>query len=287
MRSDFCALILTHGRPDVITTVEALERFGYTGPIYLVVDDEDATLPAYQAKFGADKVVTFSKRDIAQRFDECDNFNDRRTIFYARNASFEIARSLGFRYFIQLDDDYFWFHYRFDGAGRYCTVDLHSLDWLFERLVEYLAATPFLSVAISQGGDWIGGGDGKSVIGAKRKAMNSFVCDVERTFEFLGRINEDVNTYTSTQRRGGAFLTFMAPQLVQTVTQVNEGGMSAAYASFGTYVKSFYSVMLCPSAMKIGTIESHGKGEARKRIHHFTNWNAVAPCILSEEHRKL
>lgn len=285
MRSDFCALILTHGRPDVITTPDALKRFGYTGPTFLVVDDEDAALDAYRAKFG-EQVVTFSKQEAAETFDIADNFEGRNGVVFARNASFEIARRLGFRYFVQLDDDYFWFHYRFDGEGRYCTVDLHSLDWLFDQLCGYLASTPFLSVAISQGGDWIGGGGGKEVIAAKRKAMNSFVCDVERPFSFIGRINEDTNTYVDLQRRGGAFLTFMAPQLVQTVTQVNAGGMSTLYADFGTYVKSFYSVMIAPSAMKIGTIESHGKGEAHKRIHHFTDWNAVAPLILREEHRK-
>lgn len=286
MRSDFCALILTHGRPDVITTVDALKRFGYTGPIYLVVDDEDATLPAYRAKFGDDMIVTFSKRDMQGEVDTGDNFPKRNTVLFARNASFAIARRLGFRYFIQLDDDYFWFHYRFDGQGRYCTVDLTSLDWLFDKLCDYLAATPFLSLAISQGGDWIGGGDGKTVIGSKRKAMNSFVCDTEKPFSFVARMNDDVSTYTSIQRHGGPFLTFLAPQLVQTVTQENAGGLTEMYREHGTYVKSFYSVMFVPSAMKIGTIESHGKGEARKRIHHITNWNAVAAKIIRERHRK-
>lgn len=285
MRNDFVALILTHGRPDNIETLKALERFGYTGRIFLVVDDEDTTLPAYRERYG-DRVLTFSKREIAERFDEGDNFQDRRSVFYARNAAWDLARSVGARYFVQLDDDYFWFHYRFDGAGLHCCVDLHSLDWLFERLVEFLAATPCASVAISQGADHMGGGPGLRSNGTRRKAMNSFICDVERPFSFVGRINEDVNTYTCEQRRGLLFLTVLAAQLVQVSTQASGGGMTELYLDVGTYVKSFYSVMYAPSCVSISVLKDHGKGQAHARLHHDINWRRTAPLILREGLRK-
>lgn len=48
----------------------------------------------------------FDKPKIAKTFDEADNFDDRRAIVYARNACFQIARKLGYKYFIELDDDY-------------------------------------------------------------------------------------------------------------------------------------------------------------------------------------
>ena len=48
----------------------------------------------------------FDKLEISKKFDEFDNFDDRRAIVYARNASFEIAKKLGLKYFLQLDDDY-------------------------------------------------------------------------------------------------------------------------------------------------------------------------------------
>ena len=41
MREDFCAVIITHGRPDKIPTYNSLRRHGYTGRIFIVVDDED------------------------------------------------------------------------------------------------------------------------------------------------------------------------------------------------------------------------------------------------------
>lgn len=289
MRDDFAALILTHGRPGRVATLGALERYGYTGRTYLVVDDEDATLPQYQEAYGADRVLVFSKREIAERFDEGDNFRQRGAVFYARNASFELAQSVGVRYFIQLDDDYTGFYYRFDADSRSGTWRILSLDWLFSGLCEFLAATPFASVAIAQGGDHIGGpakGGGWSP-GRMRKAMNTFVCDVERPFSFVGRINEDVNTYTCEQRRGVPFLTFPFAQVNQAQTQLSEGGMTDLYRQSGTYVKTFYSVMYAPSAVDVATMgDPRVDGVGRTRIHHRVNWDAAAPWIVREDLRK-
>ena len=52
MRDDFCAFILTHGRPDKVLTYRTLRRAGYTGKIFIVVDDEDKTRNQYMAEFG-------------------------------------------------------------------------------------------------------------------------------------------------------------------------------------------------------------------------------------------
>ena len=103
MRDDFCAFILTHGRPDRVHTYTTLQRAGYTGKVFIVIDDEDKTADQYRATFG-NKVLQFSKEEISTRFDEGDNFEDRRTITYARNACFELARAVGCRYFIELHD---------------------------------------------------------------------------------------------------------------------------------------------------------------------------------------
>lgn len=79
----------------------------------------------------------------------------------------------------------------------------------------------------------------------------------------MGRINEDVNTYTNLGRRGELFMTIGAVQLGQKQTQKNSGGMTELYLDSGTYVKSFYSVMYAPSCVKISLM-----GASHKRIHH-------------------
>lgn len=286
MRSDFVALILTHGRPDRVHTYYALRNSGYTGRIIIVIDNEDKTANEYRDRYGTD-VVVFDKAAIAQTFDEGDNFQDRRAIIYARNASFQITKDLGYRYFVQLDDDYIGFYYRFDQDGFYGHCTTPSLDWLFSSISDYLSVTPFASIAISQGGDHIDGGEGKKVIGTKRKAMNSFVCDTKKPFQFVGRINEDVNTYTCEQRKGLLFMTIMAAQLNQKTTQSNAGGMTDLYLDSGTYVKTFYSIMYAPSCVKVSELSDPKNGHSgHARIHHKINWNNAAPLILSEHYKK-
>jgi hypothetical protein len=280
---DFAALILTHGRPDRVYTYRTLRSHGYTGRIVIVIDDEDKTADQYRALYG-DQVEMFSKSEIAKTFDEADNFNDRRAIIYARNASFDIARRIGVRYFIQLDDDYTAFRYRFNKRKEYDLQSTTQLDQVFSVFLSYLKATPFASVAMAQGGDHLGGGQGSYAkkIFAIRKAMNSFFCDVERPFQFHGRINEDVNTYTAQQRAGLPFLTVLGFSLEQKTTQSNAGGMTELYLDSGTYVKSFYSVLMAPSAVSVRVMRSRNG-----RLHHSINWKACAPQIIRETHRKL
>lgn len=171
MNDDFCALILTHGRPDRVYTLDTIRRFGFTGQVFLVVDDEDKTRSEYIERFGADAVLTFSKAEIAARFDEADNFDDRRAIFYARNACFDLARKAGFRYFIQLDDDYSGFYFRFDAQQRYGVWRAECLDEILSALLEYFEAIPARSICVSQGGDHMGGASGSfAEVTAKRKA---------------------------------------------------------------------------------------------------------------------
>lgn len=278
MRSDFCAMVLTHGRPERQLTLNALKRYNYTGRTFVVIDDEDKTGDEYRRRYG-DMVRTFSKTEIARRYDEADNFTDRRTIFYARNAAFDIARREGFRYFVQLDDDYHWMGYKYDARGRYGSWPFRNLDAIFERMVDVLQVPQISTVAFCQGGDLIGGPNASQV--PKRKAMNSFFCDTEKQFPFLGRVNEDVSTYVSLGRRGFLFFTVMDAQLVQDNTQGTAGGMTGLYLDHGTYVKSFYSVMRELSCVRIARM-----GSVKPRLHHAIAWNAAAPKILRQEHRK-
>lgn len=282
-RKDFGVFILTHGRPDRVFTYETMRTSGYTGPIWLVVDDEDATLGEYQERYG-DQVLVFSKAEIAQRFDEADNFyKDRRSIVYARNACFDLARSVGCGSFLQLDDDYRNFVYRFDGQHFYKGSLTLSMDALCDAMMDWLEATPALTVAFSQGGDHMGGGEGSGLrsIQAKRKAMNTFFCLTDRRFDFQGRINEDVNAYVGLGHRGGLFLSLMSVQVNQLQTQSNEGGMTDLYLESGTYVKTFYTLLFAPSCVRISSM-----GRTNRRLHHRVKWKNAVPKILREAHRK-
>ncbi len=276
MRDDFCAFILTHGRPDRVHTYNTLMRAGYTGKVFIVIDDEDKTEAEYRARFG-DKVLQFCKAEVAARIDEGDNFNDRRAIIYARNACWDLARQVGCKYFIQLDDDYTSFRLRFNSKLKLGTYNCKHLDRVIDAMLRFYFDTESLTIAASQGADL--------ALSPKlrRKCMNSFICSVDRMFQFFGRVNEDVNTYATLGLRGSLIFTVMQVQLIQIQTQANAGGMTELYLDSGTYVKSFYTVMYAPSCVKIGVLKAF---EQRGRIHHKINWHNCAPKILRETCKK-
>lgn len=280
----FAVFILTHGRPDNVITYDTLMKQGYTGKVYLIIDDEDKKGDEYIERFGSENVIKFSKSEIAKTFDESDNFTDRRSIVYARNASYEIARSLGIQYFIQFDDDYTVFFHAFtEEKEEFLRKPILNLDKVFKYYFDYLKSIPAISIAFAQGGDFIWGAGSKFAywINCRRKCMNSFFCNTEKPVKFFWRLNEDVNVYTTYGQRGDLLLTIPNVVLNQKQTQTNAGGMSDIYKSGGTYQKSFYSVMSSPSCVKV-----YEMGRCNKRIHHRIKWAHTVPKIIREVYKK-
>lgn len=278
---DFAAFILTHGRPNNIYTINSLKKAGYTGKTYIIIDNEDKTAEEYYKNYG-EQVIMFDKKEVAKTFDGMDNFDDRRSIVYARNACFQIAKDLGITYFIQLDDDYVKFQHRFNKNNDYDYKAMNNLDSILDSMLEFFKTIPAHSIAMAQGGDFIGGGESSgSVLKLKRKCMNTFICSTERPFKFIGRINEDVNTYTRVASTGALFFTIMNVAIVQVQTQSNKGGMTDIYLDSGTYLKSFYTVMAHPSSVKIRMM-----GSAHKRLHHSVTWKYTVPQIIDEKYKK-
>jgi len=282
MRNDFAAFILSHGRPDKIHTIKSLQRAGYSGRYFIVIDDEDNTADDYRAKY-SDKVLQFNKKSYADLTDEGDNFENRRTTTHARNAIFDLAREQGCKFFIALDDDYTDFVYKYNDEACFAESHILSIDSTFDLLIDYLEATQALSIAMAQNGDFIGGACGTFAkhVKPKRKAMNTFICSTDRPFQFISRLNEDVNTYLTLGHRGKLFFTIPQVSIIQKQTQATKGGMTEAYLEGGTYVKTFYSVMYCPSFVKVSMM-----GEKHRRIHHRVTWKNAVPVILSEDKKQ-
>lgn len=281
VREDFCCFILSHGRADRIYTLQSLEKCNYKGKWYIVIDNEDKTAEEYYKRYG-DRVLMFDKEAISKTFDTADLEQNRKTIVYARNACFDLARQVGVKYFCELDDDYTGFYRRYEKDGKLLTNHITDFDAVCDLMIDFLEESGAKTVAFAQAGDLIGGKDGsKWKERLLRKAMNSFFCSVERPFQFVGRINEDVNTYTSRSQRGDLFLTVCDIALVQKQTQSNKSGMSDVYIDGGTYLKSFYTILFSPSCAKIAMM-----GSAHKRVHHQVDWGTCAPMILNECYKK-
>ena len=111
--------------------------------------------------------------------------------------------------------------------------------------------------------------------------MGTWLCSTERNFDFVSRLNEDVSTYISLGKVGNLFFTLNQISSQTAATQANKGGLTDIYLKYGTYLKSFYSVMFNPSCVKVSEM-----GEQHKRLHHRVSWNNAVPKIVSESLRK-
>jgi hypothetical protein len=60
-------------------------------------------------------------------------------------------------------------------------------------------------------------------------------------------------------------------------------GLTDIYLDLGTYVKSFYSVICCPSCV---TVSMMGGTKKTMRLHHNVSWNNCTPKIISDKYKK-
>jgi hypothetical protein len=288
LRNDFCIFILSHGRAEKIHTLDMLNNLEYSGKWFIVIDNEDKTSDQYFEKYGTDKVIMFDKDQAYKKFDRAENFTDRKVIFAARNICFDLAKELNYKYFMELDDDYKSIDYRFNKDLEYNhkKIETPIFDHIIDNMIKFIECNKnIVTITLAQGGDFIGGTNnpnGKR-IRIKRKAMNSFLCSTEKPFNFIGNINEDVNTYVRLGQEGKIFIMLNHIALEQYQTQKQSGGMTEIYLKYGTYVKSFYTVMICPSCVKISMLINNKS----KRMHHKISWKNAVPCIINEKYKKL
>ena len=69
--SNFAVFILTNGRANNVITYNKLRKHGYSGKIYLLIDDEDSQIEAYKEKY-KDQVVVFPKQKAIDMTDSGD-----------------------------------------------------------------------------------------------------------------------------------------------------------------------------------------------------------------------
>jgi len=284
MGKDFAVFIMVYGRPDKMYTYNTLKKQGYTGKIYLVADNTDETVDSYKEKYGKELII-FDKKEASLKMDSGDNSGDLRSTLYSANTIFDLAKERGIKYFFIMCDDYIKFDYRTNKEGNYPSLNFiikDSLDKVFKIILKYYKSISAKTIAFSQGGDFIGGKDNSYAKKSRltRKAMNSFLCSTDRPFEFMGRLNEDITTYVNLGSKGNLFFTISIISLTQNPTLETKGGLSDVYLDYGTYVKSFFSLMYNPSSVRIMEI-----GTKNKRIHHKVKWNNAVPKIVREDYR--
>lgn len=303
---DYFILILSHKRPKFlkIKTWAMLDKKGSTAKRYIILSDDDPTIDEYKSIFGEEHIVIFNKEESEKRFDidlmDCyhkENDNKKGAV-WARNTQYDIARKLGYRYFMVFDDDYEDIYGRkvysrkngdlfLAVTTRFTDIDKESGMSQFDKICldyfDILNSSPWLYlVSFAQTGDYLGGYQSSMIQdGFKFKSMNIFFCDTEKEVRFYGRMNEDTNEYVQNGARGELSLTLNDLCMHQITTQKNKEGMTDIYKSFGTYVKSLYTCIQNPSSCCISMM-----GYIHLRIHHNIFWKYTVPCILDDKYCK-
>ena len=279
--NEYAVFILSHGRADDVKTVKMLQGGNYTGKWFIVIDDEDDQADKYFENFG-DHVIQFCKKEIADQTDTCDLDDDRRVGVFARNFIIDEAKRRGYKYHLQLDDDFTILDYRFIEGNRLVAKKCTQFDALFDAMLEYLKTTniTWLSFGLNS---WYQGGINNPHFheGMIRKTMGSFFMNTYKAPKFFCRMNDDITTNFMNTYRGALMFTFLPIQVLTPPTQHSAGGMTDIYQENGTYRKSFYSILHAPAFVLISQ-----QGIKDRRLHHEIKWNACAPKILNQRYKK-
>lgn len=272
--NDFCVFVISHGKPEN-DTYKQLKLCNCEYPIYIVIDDKDPKLNEYIEKYGKENVCIFNKVEYLNKCDVMDNFDFDKVIVFARNACYDFAEKLGYKYFIELDDDYNEFSFRIPGK-KWLHLKKSNINIIFELYKEYFEINENMKIlSFKQGGDF------SDVFTINRKCMNTLFCSTDRKVIFNGRMNEDVNAYTRGNQLGQIFITLPTITIHQKKSQ-SGNGMSETYLKYGTYTKSFYSVIQSPSCVKISILQS----PTSFRIHHQINHKTCDVKIISSRYKK-
>ena len=273
--------IPTYKRAKKVLTYKTLRDAQYDGKIYLIVSDDDPQIEDYKKQYPSE-VIIFSKEDARPFTDLCDNFENRKLVVFARNYMFKIAKDLNLDYFCVLDDDYDRFSFRRCFGEKLKGFKVLDIGRIIKACFSYLAKAPNLDCFTwCQDGDFIGGTNSFDDIGRKRKIMNGYFFKTDRPIRFMGSINEDLNASVYEGQRGKVFFTINDVSIHQLITQSNAGGLTEAYLDEGTYLKSFYSVIVAPNCVRVSSM-----GSKDLRIHHKVCWNKCCPKIIREIHKR-
>ena len=272
-----CAIfILSNGRPDKVKTYDYLKE-SFSGDVYILCDDQDETLPAYKDKFGS-KVIVFNKDEWVKKSDPMDNFNSKKSVLYARNAVFEIAAAMGYRYLVMADDDIKDLQFRYEQDGKLLAKPVSNLDKVVGYIVQLMNDTAISYFSFGTDKNFIGGVQNKNF--QKKvidKVYNFIICKSGQQHSYKGIMNEDEIHNVISLSTGVLLKSLTAIQIVmEPVGKGETGGNSETYKENGyySYTRNFYPIIACPFL----ELKPNSKG-----FIFGADRNLYTPKILAEE----
>jgi len=278
MANKFCVFIISHERSDRVETYDTLLRGGYTGEIYIVIDNEDSQKTKYVDRFGKFTIV-FNKQSF---IDACDTVGESRraSATYARNAVEYFAKELGVDSYAVMDDDIVALRYKYIEDDKVKSLPVNGgLDEVFKLYADFIlqhdiATTSFQTVMFYVGGV----GDFNSRVTSARETFQIHIRNTKFPVEWRSVINEDIITEIETAQRG--YIWWSLPHVIYDAVAMNDksGGVKESYDTISQFDRAFLATIVNPSCCKPGY--SHGK------MRIIQDRKTSYPMIISSRYKK-
>lgn len=247
---NFAIFIISHERADRVETYDTLRQCGYTGQIFVVIDNEDSMLRKYLARFG-DDVLVFDKEVYAERTDTLETAKLKASAVYARNAVEDFAQMFELDAFGLFDDDITGLRYRWVSDEKICSsvvkngfdniVDFYT-EFLYNGLAEVAMPTsPFYMCGSNALDD--------KVCGA-RKGYGMHFRNCKYKIDWRSLLNEDLITHLSLGKVGSIILTLPMVCFETPMTGEFDGGVYTLTQSMSDFRRAFMATVVMPTNCK-------------------------------------
>lgn len=283
MRNDFATFIITHGHPDRQITYDTLRKCGYSGKIFLVVDNTDATIQQYIDNYGADNILVFDKNYYinSDRFDNGTNTPIYACAIYARRAVEDMAKTMNLKYFAMADDDIKKIVIRYPVNNALKRVNIDDMDKILEAHIELLDAQPIACIGFGGVQNYFGGADVFSADSLSKPTIpyQFFLRKTEKPVRWSCWYGEDdVEAYFNTTTGN---LWFASLYVMIEAMPNGTGSMATTYATLNSYIMSFAELRYFPGLLRVYK-RPKSKASIFGVVRKTSDW---FPKILNEKYK--
>ena len=273
--NNFAVYILSHGRAGNVKTYHTLRNAGYTGKIYVVIDDEDKQGDLYREEFG-DECVVFCKQEYMDKADTISLDGTRISALFARLFIMDIAKDN--EYYLMIDDDVEKITFRYPCGNSLKSMAINNADYMFEKIVNFMKGAKLNVLALQLAEGLIGGLNGIYKNGLINQVLaGAYLLKGDTDYRFFGSVNEDTVGTLDYIGRGGLGWRLGCITITTPVRGSNSGGLSSDYNKKNWYYIDMHAVVVAPWCCKIDV-----DNENRQKI----DMRYARPRILSEVYKK-
>ena len=279
--------ILSHNSPNNCITLETLNKFGYTGKWYIIIDNEDKFVTEYKEKY-ENNLIIFNKQYFRRSADS--GFMTKDTpgcTLTARLAVEEISKRLHLKSFVVLDDDITSFKFIELNHDKRCLHEeaIKDFDYVIEKTIDYLINAKIACISYCTQNHFIGGytsiNSGKNF--EKRVVSNCLIRNTEFDNGQFMCMYEDWCYSINSNKIGQLVFSIpnikilVKPQHTQKGNKQSNDGNDELY-SIKDYERNFLPILAFPNCVKLFTYNN----KLTPRMNHESNY----PKIISDKFKK-